>query len=175
MNIDTETLSLRLKELRKSLNITQSDFAESINVSTVSVSSYESGAKTPSFPMIVNIATTYHVSIDWLCGFSCRKSLGETPKTYSELFEILSSALGVCFEGHESMTLLDSITIESNRQCKMLFTPDENFNEFILGWFKMYKLYHDKTIDKELYKMWLQKELPKYNYPINGLPPFAQG
>lgn len=40
-------LALRIKELRSSMKFTQKEFADALNVSTVSISSYETGAKTP--------------------------------------------------------------------------------------------------------------------------------
>ena len=65
-------LCSRLKELRSSLNLTQKEFAEQVGASTVSISSYEIGAKTPSLEMLLSIAKTFHVSLDWLCKkYSC--------------------------------------------------------------------------------------------------------
>ena len=42
--------------------------------STVSISSYEIGAKTPSLEMLLTISKTFHVSLDWLCGLSNTQS-----------------------------------------------------------------------------------------------------
>ena len=52
----SSVISARLKELRTDLSLTQKEFAQKINASTVSISSYEIGAKTPSLDMLIKIS-----------------------------------------------------------------------------------------------------------------------
>ncbi len=80
--------SKRLKELRINEELTQKELAEALNVSTVSISSYETGAKTPSFDMVLNIAKKFNVSIDWLCGLSNNMKPNNNITTYKELFQL---------------------------------------------------------------------------------------
>ena len=56
---NAQLLCSRLKELRSSLNLTQKEFAKKIGASSVSVSSYETGVKTPSLDMLLTIAKTF--------------------------------------------------------------------------------------------------------------------
>ena len=49
----SSVISARLKELRTDLSLTQKEFAQKINASTVSISSYEIGAITPSLDMLI--------------------------------------------------------------------------------------------------------------------------
>ena len=64
--MDSNIISIRIKELRTSLKLTQKDFAASLNISIVSVSSYETSAKKPSLDILISIAKNYNVSLDWL-------------------------------------------------------------------------------------------------------------
>lgn len=164
-------LSTRIKELRISMGLTQKDFAELINVSTVSVSSYETGAKTPSLDMVINIAQKCNVSIDWLCGFSQKKSLGTQIITYADAFRILISICSTKYENEDSAILFPS-QLEDRDNGDMLFvvSEDDNFCNFFTEWKKMYDLYTGGTIDEELYNMWISKELVKYEKPLNHVP-----
>lgn len=84
----SEQLSAHLKELRSDLQLTQKEFAERINASPVSISSYEIGAKTPSLEMLIKIATTFNVSLSWLCGLSPRKSMNKVFNTYTDIIDM---------------------------------------------------------------------------------------
>lgn len=56
----------RIKALRKSLGLTQKDFGERIGVQANTITSYESGVRTPNNSMILAICREYGVSEDWL-------------------------------------------------------------------------------------------------------------
>lgn len=170
MNINTKILSSRLKELRQSLNITQSNFAESINVSTVSVSSYESEAKTPSLHMIYNIATTYNVSIDWLCGLSEKRNLPDRYTNYADVFRTLIHLCSTKYAELNSELLFPSFFDDNDEDMTFVVSEDKNFTTFFTDWFKMYKLYSDGTIDNELYNLWIEKEICKYDKPLDKCP-----
>lgn len=63
-------LALRLKELRDSLGLNQSEFSESIQLKQQTYSLYERGSNKPPIDLLIKIAEKYNVSIDWLCGLS---------------------------------------------------------------------------------------------------------
>lgn len=159
-------ISSRIKELRSTMGLTQKQFAELINVSAVSVSSYESEAKTPSLDMIINIATTCNVSIDWLCGLSDRKSLSNNFTTYSDVFHLLADICTTKYRNGKSTVLFPTI---DNDMPDTLFvaSEDANFYAFFNEYRKMYELYIAGTIDQDVYRFWLQKELAKYNFPLD--------
>ncbi len=62
-----------LKELRRIRNLSQSDLAKEIGVSTNTISHYEGGKTTPSEKVIEKICERYSVSRDWLMGNQTKK------------------------------------------------------------------------------------------------------
>lgn len=172
MNINHEILSSRLKEVRTSLNLTQSAFAESIDISTIMVSSLENSVKVPSFNLITTIATKYNVSLDWLCGLSESRYFDNSIHTYSDLFRMLISILEYHYtaEDKTEVPIIHSVECEDKQfPVSMQFMEDENYRTFLTAWIKIFKLYHEGTIEKDLYELWLEKEYKKYDHPINGV------
>lgn len=60
----------RLKELRKSKQITQQELAESINLVKSSISAYEKDFKYPSIDVLIKLSNYFNVSCDYLLGLS---------------------------------------------------------------------------------------------------------
>lgn len=60
--------SERLKELRKENNLSRTDLAEKLQVSTRLVSYWENGQRECDFNMLINIAEIFDTSIDYLLG-----------------------------------------------------------------------------------------------------------
>lgn len=161
-------LSMRIKELRTSKNLTQKELAETLNISTVSVSSYETGVKTPSLDMIINISQKCNVSIDWLCGLSDKMTLDKHITTYKDLFQLLIAVLDTRYVNKEA-PVIDEIDAEFSR-VRFTFHDDVNIQNFFSKWCDMFKLYSTGTIDEELYQMWLEKQLKEYDRPIDEVP-----
>lgn len=161
--------SKRLKKLRINNELTQKELAETLNVSTVSISSYETGAKTPSFDMVLKIAQKYNVSVDWLCGLSNNMKLNNKITTYKELFQLFITIFDTRYENEENTSVIDNINIEESYVCLTLH-EDINFENFFSKWCDIFKLYCERTIDKDLYNMWLEKQLKNFDRPINGAP-----
>jgi transcriptional regulator with XRE-family HTH domain len=61
------SISLRIKELRKSKNLTQKDFSTIIKVDNSQFSKIESGKLQPTIQQIMDISSNFEVSLDWLC------------------------------------------------------------------------------------------------------------
>lgn len=162
-------LSERIKELRTIKGLTQKEFAENINVSTVSVSSYETGVKTPSLDMVLSIAQNYNISIDWLCGLSDNMVLDNHITTYKDLFKLFIALLDVRYEDKKTIPIIDVIDTDTT-SVKLILHEDKNFQEFFSKWCDIFKLYCEKTIDIDLYNMWIEKQLKDYDRPINGCP-----
>lgn len=59
----------RLNELFDSDPRNDTEIANSLGVSKQSVSSWRSGERSPKKPMLIKIAETYDVSLEWLMGF----------------------------------------------------------------------------------------------------------
>ena len=60
----------RLKELREQRRLNQEGLAMKLSVSQSTISAYEVGERTPDLDTLINIATVFDVSIDYLVGLS---------------------------------------------------------------------------------------------------------
>ena len=56
----------RIKELRKTLGYTQTEFAEKLGISNGTIGNYEVGTRTPANTTIKFICNTYNVNEEWL-------------------------------------------------------------------------------------------------------------
>ncbi len=61
-------LGYRLKELRKSKNISQYELGRMLGVSKVSISGYEKGTRVPSMEVLLKIVKLFDVSTDYMFG-----------------------------------------------------------------------------------------------------------
>lgn len=64
----------RLKELRKSLNLTQKELAEKIGLSAITIRSYESGRRAPNSEALVKLEEFFNVSGTYLRGETDQKT-----------------------------------------------------------------------------------------------------
>ena len=58
----------RIRSIRHKKDFTQSEMAEFLNCSQQTVNVWESGKHTPKITMLVKIAESFGVSVDWLLG-----------------------------------------------------------------------------------------------------------
>lgn len=65
----------RLRELRESKNLTQTQVAKRLNLSKTTISGYENNIKTPSLEVLVKLSILYGVSADYILGLENRKLL----------------------------------------------------------------------------------------------------
>lgn len=164
-------ISSRIKELRASLKLTQNQFAETLNISTVSISSYETGAKTPSLDMIINIAQKYNISIDWLCGLTDETSTTSVISTYSDIISILTaiadnSSLSIEI-GYDCPDKWHG-SFDNSPEYGAIRFNDSKVTAFLHEWQDMLRLLKNGTIKESLYKLWLKDQLDKYNEPITS-------
>lgn len=68
-------LNERIKELRNSLNLTQVELANDLNVTKQCVSNWENNNIQPSVDMLVKIALYFGVSADYLLGLEQKRLL----------------------------------------------------------------------------------------------------
>lgn len=81
----------RIKELRKSLGLNQTDFGKNLGVTTSTISGYELGTISPSDAIIKSIVREYGVNETWL-----RTGAGDMRRSRSreaELGELIRSRL----------------------------------------------------------------------------------
>ncbi|ABP67680.1 transcriptional regulator, XRE family [Caldicellulosiruptor saccharolyticus DSM 8903] len=67
----------RLKELREEKNISRSDLAEILGVSTQTIANYENGHREPNFDTLLKIADYFGVTVDYLIGRSEYRTVEE--------------------------------------------------------------------------------------------------
>ena len=49
----------------------------------------------------------------------------------------------------------------------MISFHDSTINDALIKWKKMFDLYQNKTIDEEVYRLWVEKTLKEYNIPYH--------
>lgn len=164
MNKDIRFLPERLKELRRNVNMTQKEFSEKIGCTMASLSAYENGSKIPPTQTLINIASIFNCSIDWMLGLKAEQYLSAKPapaKTYSEFIK--------------KLFLLDNDPIPFTKNCncssinkdlhdyKGLAFDDPIIKMFLSKWEQTKKLYADGTIDETIYTAWQEKVLRDFH------------
>ena len=61
-------LGYRIKELRKSKNLSQAELGKLLGVTKVSVSGYEKGTRIPSMEVMITLLDVFNISADYLLG-----------------------------------------------------------------------------------------------------------
>lgn len=164
---DFSIFATRLKELRTSLKLTQREFAKQVGCTAATLSSYENGSKSPSLEIVKNIAEVYSVSLDWLCGLNNGEKENQSISTYSDvlrIFFLLDSYkdLNLKFGLHiPEVSGYDSITLNNVIQIR-----DSTLTVILEDWSKMKDLLLEQSIDIEVYDLWVEKTLRKYDVPI---------
>ncbi len=85
--MDYKLLGKNIKEARKSLNMTQEQLAEKIDVSTVFISQIENGTRKPSLETLYKLSVSLNIKIDTLIN---SKEPSDTPEDIERLTELLS-------------------------------------------------------------------------------------
>lgn len=92
-----KNLSVRLKELRMSQNLSQADVAKKLEISPSIISGYETGERTPSTENLLALSYLYKCSTDYLLGKSNDKPLVvlDTDGLTCEQIEVLKDLIKV--------------------------------------------------------------------------------
>lgn len=72
----------RLKELRQSRGVTQSELGEKLGVTKASICCYEKGARTPTLDNLEDMVNFFEVSADYLLGYDKRVLTNKDNKAY---------------------------------------------------------------------------------------------
>ncbi len=86
------TFGERLKELRLSKDMTQSDLAKRINLSKANVSKYEANFVEPNLETLGLIAKVFNVSVDYLLGYT--NEISPTRKVDKDLIDAQIATFG---------------------------------------------------------------------------------
>ena len=81
----------RLQHIRKKRSLSQMALAKKINKSKSAISSYETNAQVPPVDVLISIAETLNVSLDYLVGFDANPSynVGKFTDAQKEIFDLL--------------------------------------------------------------------------------------
>lgn len=160
---DRATFGDRLKELRSIYECTQSDIAEIMGVVPATVVAYEKNQKNPSIEVAVKLAGYFNASLDWLCGFT-DKMARIRPMTYADILKKLVEIMGckTDTEIHNGGLIgYDEGTghLAGTPYPKVIGFRNSKIQNFLEEYIKMNHLLLDKTIDKDLFDMWVDKQL----------------
>lgn len=155
-----ELIPTRIKEVRKNLHMSQTEFAELLGTTQVSVSALECGSRALSTDMALKIAKNCNVSVDWLCGLSDQKSAVSTPKTYSDVLRPLMALI-------ELPIVQTQIT--KPHQLSLIIC-DEVIAEFFKNEAIMSEICKEEK-GQSLYDAWIKDAYKQLNYPIADNPP----
>lgn len=181
--MDTSIIASRIKDLRTSLDLTQTDFAASISTTQAALSGYERGDRVPSIETLITITEIYNVSLDWLCGISERKNFSSKPETYSDLIQILMDLKNtddICLHWNLEKCVSDTpFTVPTHYKLKCEF-DDKYLVEFYEEWQDILSVCKKSPSGEKLYNIWLKDILERYNFkleyayqdPSNELLPF---
>lgn len=110
----------RIKELRKSLGLNQTEFGEGINLSKSQIACYENGSRNVTDRSISDICEKYNVNEEWL-----RHGVGEMFKPEPELDE-LAYLMGMFVANNDESTTRAKII-------KAMLSLDDDGWKFIEG------------------------------------------
>lgn len=69
----TDQFPTKLKEARKSCNMTQDEIAKELGIARGNIANYETGRREPDLETLAKLANYYNVSTDWLLGIGKMK------------------------------------------------------------------------------------------------------
>ncbi|MCI1930405.1 MAG: helix-turn-helix domain-containing protein [Clostridia bacterium] len=159
--------SKRLKELREELGMTQKAFSSSVQSTPATISAYENATKNPSLDIIMNISKKYNVSLDWLCGLSNEKNVSKKIVTYSDVVRIL-----ILLESNPELEFYigiqryDEYSHDSFIDYSGITFQNQTMEKILKDWDKMNTSLKEEIIDSDIYDLWIEKTLKKYNFKI---------
>lgn len=103
----------RLRNLRKSKNMSQDDLANTVGVSKSSISCYEKGTRTPSIETILDFMHLFGVTSDYLIGSD---NLIKTIENHEPVFVTLSEEEIVFLEELKKNDMISNLILEDPKR-----------------------------------------------------------
>lgn len=170
--MDSNLIGKRIKSIRESMKKTQIEFCEIINCTQAALSGYENGSKIPSIDTLFTIASKCHVSLDWICGLVNQEDNRFSFNTNADIFSAINELLKnkniklekatrtICYIAEHGYP-------EEYTENDLVICIDDNeIKPYIEKLQKMKDLLDNKTIDNELYELWLTKTIDELNTKI---------
>lgn len=165
-NPKMEIFAARLKEVRVSNHMTQKEFARQIGVTPAALSAYENNQKNPSVAVIQRIGENFNVSLSWLCGITERKSVNKVFSTYADIIDTFFDIMNIGkLDVYPESKEVKDFQEQPSEMWGIMFS-DPTLIKFIKEWNHMRNLTITGAIDQDLYQIWIDREIKKYNFPI---------
>lgn len=165
-NPKMQVFATRLKEIRNDNHMTQKEFAQKIGVTPAALSAYENNQKNPSVAVLQRIGENFDVSLTWLCGIAQRKSVNKVFTTYTDILEMFFDIMNIAkLNVYPTSKVEKDVNGDSVEMWGIIFS-DPNLKTFLSDWQRMRGLYISGAIDQDLYLIWLEREVKKYNFSI---------
>lgn len=179
MDFDINKFGERLKKARVACGKSQAALGSSAGLSAQAISAYEKGKQKPSIDAAAILADTLGVSLDDLCGIERKPSKeanmipaqnGFELTNYADVVEHLSvlsnyfrcSCGTKVFEIPEEQREGDPEDENYKYYTRAaLYITDRHIVDFIVQWSKMYRLYYEGVIQKDLFDTWYTGMLGK--------------
>lgn len=94
-------LNIRLKQLRKGYNLTQTDLANILNIAKTTLAAYEQGKSEPNINLLIKISNYFNVTVDYL--------IGNTDCVHQE-YQPISDLLGI---DEKTIEIIQSLSVSS--------------------------------------------------------------
>ena len=165
-NPKMQVFATRLKEIRNDNHMTQKEFAQKIGVTPAALSAYENNQKNPSVAVLQRIGENFDVSLTWLCGVAQRKSVNKVFTTYTDILEMFFDIMSIAkLNVYPTSKTEKDVNGDSVEMWGIMFS-DPNLKTLLSDWQRMRGLYISGAIDQDLYLIWLEREVKKYNFSI---------
>ena len=187
--MDNNLLSERLKEARLTAKLKQTELAKLSGVTAATISAYERAddgkGKNPSLENALKLAQALNVSLDWLCGTTVSNERVQVSDFLKMLVKLDKGGIPLALDNvdlweEKCKTILprarDTYTIDDYLEMQSICDDLHEeysfpniavtFNHsiitnFLTEWTKLRDLFNSRTIDEELYDLWLNQQYTK--------------
>lgn len=153
---DLSLFGQRIKQLRQELCLSQRDFADKIGVTASALSAYEKGGKNPSVNVAVNIASTFNISMDWLCGLKDETNTFH-PDSYTP-FDLPSALSGLLLlQSNGLLNIPENSAGSITGPVSKLNVRDGILQEFLYEIYQFEQLYFAGSLSPETYHLCVEE------------------
>lgn len=125
----------RIRQLRKQNNFSQKQLAKLLNVSNSTICNYETGVSKPDLSILVQLATIFNVSIDYLMdynpGSQIKNPTIEIPIAHPEgknffAIQVKDNSMTNCRIFKDDLAIVSVTNTIEDGKCGLYYVPSEN-------------------------------------------------
>ncbi|WP_051643087.1 helix-turn-helix domain-containing protein [Agathobaculum desmolans] len=166
------TFAKHLRELRARLGLTQKDFAKKAGITAATLSAYESGQKSPSIQIAMQIAIAHNCSLDWLCGLSTTASREDKTPLAPDLKTVLRVFAYFMREPSESSIWISFYEDPALEQVAAIETKDSDIISYFRTIESLSALNREGTLDDDMFAACVESAINKTLDRLDGNKPF---